>query len=283
MVQARNSFFYDTKAFLRMYRKHRISLAALLLLAFVSVFWGFTCSVQEPADAVSQQPLASPQYPVLAELFTSQGCSSCPPADRVLEQLAAQDDLQVIVLSYHVDYWNRLGWRDPYSQAAFSERQRQYARHLNDRGVYTPQLVINGRSGHVGSREREITTAIEQAGSQAPAVEITGQAHWLPDQQQIQLKYQLSTLPEQHQLQIALVEKEVENDVPQGENRGRHLRHTNVVRTLLSTEPTQTNDTFSFPLPKDFDTTDDLSVVVFMQHPVNMSISGAKQLSLIRP
>ena len=101
--------------------------------------------------------------PILVELFTSQGCSSCPPADRVLAKLAKEaeaGDLPIVALSFHVDYWNRLGWKDPYSDAAFSQRQRIYASKLPDQRVYTPEIVVNGSSGHVGSRESEVRSAI---------------------------------------------------------------------------------------------------------------------------
>ena len=97
-------------------------------------------------------PPSGTTHAVLAELFTSEGCSSCPPADEVLAAL--DRDLSphgLITLSFHVDYWNDLGWPDPYSSPTFTTRQRAYADAFGERGVYTPQLVINGRSGFVGS------------------------------------------------------------------------------------------------------------------------------------
>ena len=91
---------------------------------------------------------------VVLELFTSEGCSSCPLADNLLPQLASLD-AAVIPLSFHVDYWNRLGWKDPFSSAAFSDRQREYGQHFNSDGVYTPQLVVNGEYEMVGSDRRK--------------------------------------------------------------------------------------------------------------------------------
>lgn len=100
---------------------------------------------------------------VVVELFTSQGCSSCPPADRLLGELAARDD--VIALSFHVDYWNYLGWADPFSSAAATERQRAYRAALGLRYVYTPQMVIGGARQEVGSHSDKVLRAIDQARS----------------------------------------------------------------------------------------------------------------------
>jgi hypothetical protein len=105
-------------------------------------------------------PAAADSGKVLVELFTSQGCSSCPPADRFLGELAERDD--VIALSYHVDYWNYLGWRDPFSSAASTTRQRDYRKVLGLRYVYTPQMVIGGIDQAVGSGRGKVLSAIER-------------------------------------------------------------------------------------------------------------------------
>jgi len=101
------------------------------------------------------QPKASYFEPVaVVELFTSEGCSSCPPADRILSRLTAEtqrDHRRIYTLSFHVDYWDRLGWRDPYSSSANSDRQRQYAELMKLQSVYTPQMIVNGRIEFVGS------------------------------------------------------------------------------------------------------------------------------------
>jgi hypothetical protein len=103
--------------------------------------------------------------PVLLELLTSEGCSSCPPADRLLEVLDQQQPVagaDLIVLSEHVDYWDHLGWRDPFSSTQYSSRQAEYTNRFNLNGVYTPQLVVDGRFGFVGSDGYEALSAIQE-------------------------------------------------------------------------------------------------------------------------
>src|SRR2546426_9999954 len=114
----------------------------------------------------------SPRTPVLVELFTSEGCSSCPPADLLLGRLQQSQPVagvEVISLSEHVDYWNQLGWKDPFSSAGFSERQRQYAAVLRGDGVYTPQMVVDGRAGFVGSETQTALRTIAEAAKKPKA------------------------------------------------------------------------------------------------------------------
>src|SRR5215467_654984 len=127
----------------------------LLLTGLVT---GVALGVAPPADRMPEQPQA-----VLVELFTSEGCSSCPPADALLERLDRSQpflEAEIVVLSEHVDYWNHIGWADPYSSPAFSARQGQYARHFRTQGPYTPQMVVDGRSEFVGSDARTADSAI---------------------------------------------------------------------------------------------------------------------------
>jgi hypothetical protein len=111
--------------------------------------------------ALCAVPAAADTRPVVAELFTSQGCSSCPPADALLAELAARPG--VLALSFHVDYWDRLGWKDPFSSAAATERQHRYARVLGLATVYTPQIVVDGRWQTVGSDRAEVEHALTRA------------------------------------------------------------------------------------------------------------------------
>ncbi len=171
---------------------------------------------------------ASPSRPlVVTELFTSEGCSSCPPADALLAELSEREG--VIALSFHVDYWNYLGWSDPYSQEVFSERQRAYARILDGR-VYTPELVVNGEVGLVGSNRRLVEAAIGKARETSVALEIGLEMHVQGDV--VTANVSIEDVPSDAVLHLALVERSTNQDVQRGENRGRSLSHTNVVRVF---------------------------------------------------
>ncbi len=165
----------------------------------------------------------------LVELFTSQGCSSCPPADALLARLAEEPG--VVALSFHVDYWDYLGWRDPYASPAFSERQRRYARALGDR-VYTPQVVVNGTASLVGSREPQVRAAIDRAKTRQASVQITIE-ETARRNHSLSVRYALSNAPAAGLVvNLAVAEEGAANPVKAGENRGRRLRHVNVVRVF---------------------------------------------------
>jgi hypothetical protein len=171
-------------------------------------------------------PAAWPASPVLVELFTSQGCNSCPPADRLLAQLAQEQD--IVVLSEHVDYWNYLGWRDPYSHAFFSQRQQNYNRRPGRDGVYTPQMIVDGRREVLGSDELRVRQAIAQAGA-APKPPLT-----IRDvaRQGQRISATIVSPAQNVTLWIALADEAVAEQVTRGENSGRQLRHAAVVRVL---------------------------------------------------
>ena len=178
---------------------------------------------------------AAERTPVLIELFTSQGCSSCPPADAEFSTLLQDQPLEgieVIGISQHVDYWNSLGWKDPFSKAQFSERQRDYARKLNT-GVYTPQLVIDGRTELVGSRRADVRRAIRSAAA-APKLPLMISLQQI-NAQRIELSIALApdaVRPKRGQFWYALVEDRLQVAVESGENRGRGLSHDAVSRLL---------------------------------------------------
>lgn len=167
--------------------------------------------------------LLAAQYSVV-ELFTSEGCSSCPPADRALSRLA-QDD-RVVALGWHVDYWDRLGWRDPLASPAATARQYGYGRALARDGVYTPQLVVNGARDCVGSDPDCVAAALRTTTVARVALAVDARADGALD-------VRISGGPTTRGLValVALVEDGVVIDVPRGENAGRRLRHDRAVRT----------------------------------------------------
>jgi len=163
----------------------------------------------------------SSRAPVLVELFTSEGCSSCPPADRLLESL----DSQVFVLSEHVDYWDRLGWRDPFSSHAATLRQEAYARGFGTEGPYTPQMVVDGATEFVGNDTRRATEEIARARSREKiAVRVSR------TDAGVQVRIDAATKPAE--VWMALADDSATSQVLAGENKGRSLHHVAVVRSL---------------------------------------------------
>jgi hypothetical protein len=177
------------------------------------------------------------RVPVLLELFTSEGCSSCPPADRLLEVLdqkqpAAGADL--IVLSEHVDYWDRLGWKDPFSSSQYTSRQQEYASKFNTESVYTPQLVVDGRFGIVGSDAAEAASAIRKA-IREPKIPI-GISNIARAGNQVTALIELPAVRDfkggRAILYVAIADNRAESHVARGENAGRSLTHVAVTRIL---------------------------------------------------
>lgn len=198
-------------------------------------------AIPDPGPAADSIARAAPSTPGvhIVELFTSQGCSSCPPADAVLAELAQRAD--VVALAFHVDYWNYLGWADPFSSAEWTNRQQAYAAKIDHR-VYTPQLVVDGRVGMVGSNH--ILADNTLAGSQRPAL-LAAAAVWKHNQLQLAV-----TAPANAAVWLAFYDRSITTAVPRGENAGATLRTTNPVRELrLVAQPGQ-RVTADFTIPQ---------------------------------
>ena len=191
----------------------------------------------EPAPAAA--PAGGSLKPVVVELFTSQGCSSCPPADAVLRTLERNQPVAgvlVVPLSEHVDYWNRLGWRDPFSSPRFSARQRAYADALDIPGLFTPMLVVDGRFVVIGSESGDVRRAIVEAATarKTPvAVQVAGQA--ASRVVEVTATVGPAAPPDvegETEVWLAITETGLATDVMGGENLFRRLQHTGVVRHL---------------------------------------------------
>jgi hypothetical protein len=200
---------------------------------------------------------AAPTTPILVELFTAEGCSDCPPADGVLEKLIAEQPIagvEVIGLGQHVDYWDQLGWKDRFSSAALTNRQRIYGAHFNLESVYTPQMVVDGRAQFVGSDGKAATKAIERALA-APhgVVRIdldadTDGGRLFPASAREQdrratarlaLRVTVNALPalgrgDRADIIVAITEDHLRSSVTRGENHGRTLTHAAVVRSMTT-------------------------------------------------
>ena len=179
---------------------------------------------------------ASAQGIAVLELFTSQGCSSCPAADKYLTQViqdAEKNGKPIYGLSFHVDYWNHIGWKDPYCDARFTDRQKNYAERMPLKDVYTPQIVINGQRSFVGSDKTYIEKFVDESLAQNSSYTITISDPVVADGN-VQINYSIDKSPSNATINFAIVERELENFVPRGENNGKTLRHDNVVRVFKS-------------------------------------------------
>lgn len=202
-----------------------LTLLGLLPLACASAE-GQGAPPPAPAPALAPAPHAGPEGPLVVELFTSQGCSSCPPADRYLATLASAGRVAgraVAPLSFHVDYWNDLGWTDPYSQPAWTDRQRRYARALGDR-MYTPEIIVGGAAGMVGSHTRKVAAAI--AAAPRPAL-LAATATWAKDHVEV-----TASAPAGADVLVAIWEEAQTVSIPRGENAGETLTNHRIVRRL---------------------------------------------------
>ncbi len=226
----------------KLFRLPAVKIAAVLL--GLSSGWAYM-AISGPASEVveaAEKRLAQGQLvqgaaelaglsktaPVVLELFTSQGCSSCPPADALLSELADQPG--IIALSYHVDYWDYIGWKDPFSSAQSTTRQRAYGRDLSLSYVYTPQVVIDGRRELVGSRRGEVLVEIEEAAKAGKAVtlEISGDIERAPT---VDFSGALP-LGGSATLWVAVFDERHETEIRRGENAGLFMVNKHVVRAF---------------------------------------------------
>jgi hypothetical protein len=226
-------------------------------------------------------PNTSAQGPVVVELFTSEGCSSCPPADALLQKFDRQpfSGAHLIVLSEHVDYWNHIGWKDPYSAAAFSDRQSAYGNHLRLGSVYTPQMIVDGADEFVGSNSGDAQNALEKAALQAKIpVKISGLRR---EGGVLKAQVETGALPSdlrRADVVVAVALDRAESQVSAGENAGHRLTHVAVVRALVKAGSVGATQSFSkeisVPLDKDI-AASDLRVIAFLQEPGPGRIRGA--------
>ncbi len=229
---------------------------------------------------------ASAPVLVVVELFTSEGCSSCPPAESllsVLEMSQPVEGVEVVALSLHVDYWDGLGWKDPFSSPEFTRRQQGYASRFNNDGLYTPQMVIDGREELVGANRRTAIEAIRRQARQPRAsvsLELDSQD---AGRRSVGARVRVDDLPAANgplEVVLAVTESELASDITAGENVGRKLRHTAVVRELrvIGELDSATADGVSFETDLLLDPDwkrDNVRVIVFVQERVGRRIVGS--------
>jgi hypothetical protein len=253
----------------------RIALFSLLALLSAAAWVGSgeSASVQG-ADAT----------PVLVELFTSEGCSSCPPADRLLQKLDAQPlpGAQMIVLSEHVDYWNHIGWKDPYSDHSYSERQSAYARRFALGSVYTPQMVVDGSTEFTGSDSGLADKAFARELG-APRIPVRLSSISTDASNILHAHIEVGALAStfgspQAEVYVAVALNRAESQVSSGENAGHRLAHVAVVRSLTKIGVLKQGQVLAQDFQLKLDPGSDprnLRLIAFVQEPRQGRVLGA--------
>jgi hypothetical protein len=247
-------------------------------IAFVSVTAGVLTLASESLSS------SDVRTAVLVELFTSEGCSSCPPADAFLQSLDRQPVAgeQMIVLSEHVDYWNHIGWKDPYSARFFSDRQSAYARRFSLDGVYTPQMVVDGTTEFVGSDSSRADKAFVKA-LRAPKIAVDLSSVSLDATAVVKAHVKAGALQASFSLReaevyVAIALNRAESQVSHGENAGRTLAHAAVVRSMVKVGTIQRGQTFEKDIQVKLDPgtdTRNLRLIAFVQEPGQGRVIGA--------
>ncbi len=210
--------------------------ASLTLAAACSEGPANTAEAREPAQTARTS--ASSTQPVVVELYQSQGCSSCPPANRNVNAIA--DDPGILALSFAVTYWDRLGWKDTFAKKAYTDRQWEYARAANRSKVYTPQVIINGRKAIVGSNPKQLSSEIRKAGGlKGPAIQADGN--------QVRIASGKAASPATVWL-VRYDPRAQQVPIKAGENNGKTLPHKNIVRELTQLGQ-WTGSSASFAIP----------------------------------
>ncbi len=227
------------------------------LFTLITVFWMTTT-----ASAIAEQA-------VVVELFTSQGCSSCPPADKILGEIAKRDN--VIALALHVDYWDYIGWKDQFAQPKFTKRQRDYARAAGERTIYTPQMVIGGKDHVIGSRPNRITELLKEHTARIPVVNVQLKRNGT----QISIEADAaSNLSRTAAVQLVTYRASATVDISRGENAGRRITYHNIVQDWIDIGDWNGDGTFtaSAEVPVD------VPLVVLVQSGTDGAMLGAAHL-----
>jgi hypothetical protein len=263
-----------------------LTLSLLSVFAVMAVIWPRTQSASSGVEPM--------RTPVVVELFTSEGCSSCPPADNLLIRMAEQQPIknaEVIALEEHVDYWNELGWVDPFSSREWTARQQVYAAVLGNGNAYTPQMVVDGKTEFVGSQSRKAWQAVQQAAAEQRARVILRPGN-SPDSHTESLSVSITRLPETPgrdtaEVWLAITETALHSAVKRGENAGEDLHHAAVVRSIRKIGEAKAGDETSFsgdatvPLRAEW-RRENLHSVVFVQGKKSRRILGAAAISVAR-
>ncbi len=234
--------------------RYTLSIASLLLIGFFNCTSTINSPVAKTLPVTKNEQLKTNGFePVaVAELFTSHGCSSCPPAEQLLARtiIAGKNNPQFYALSFHVDYWNRLGWTDPFSSAACTQRQYEYVERLGLNGAYTPQMVVNGKTEFVGSDAKKMEQSLKAAlATPARNTFVVLTATRLQNNN-TEVTFKLDHTVQKGTINFALAQRQQTTQVQRGENAGRSLTGNNIVRDFKSIAAT-VGGTITLQLPPD--------------------------------
>lgn len=216
----------------------------------------------------------------VVELFTSEGCSSCPPADELVARFQRENaGKSLYILAYHVDYWDKLGWKDVFSNASYSRRQYQYSDWLNLHTVYTPQVIVNGKKEFVGSDERSLRSSVQTSLQQSGSARLNLEGLKIV-YDKVNLQYTAEGATGNDRLVVALVQKSASTQVKRGENGGHTLNHVQIVRNLQTIMIDGKNmGACGIDIPKGLDQSG-LEVVAFLQNNNTGEIRAAARKAL---
>ncbi len=250
----------------------------IFIFAIIMVFVGLIAWSLQPDKTIAQAPQTQKtevnkpmdtnrKTPVLVELFTSEGCSSCPPADRVLAQLEREQtntDVEIITLALHVDYWNYLGWKDEFSSKSYSQRQSGYAERFKLDSIYTPQMVVDGQTQFVGSNLGTAQKAISEAAKTSKT-----NIEFAATEDKLKVKISDLLAGENSYVWLAIAEDDLKTSVKRGENSGKTLSHVSVVREMkflgnLASTDKNFETEVEFKLPTDWKK-ENVKFVAFVQ------------------
>ncbi len=266
-------------------KKSRIFRQVALIAVSITAVGAFLLYSRNAPKSAMLPPLRNAQNAThgfaVMELFTSEGCSSCPPADELLGEFVKKADaehLAIYPLSFHVDYWNSLGWQDRFSSAQFSERQSGYVTSMQLPSGYTPEVVVNGNTEAVGS-DRNKVSALVNAGLSMPVTLAISLDKPSIDGSSLSVNVHTSgsdaSIDAKRVVNIAVVERLASTSVKRGENLGRTLHHWNVVRVFKQVSEANAQ-TVSLDLPADLRDPTSLSVIAYLQDLKTLKILAAK-------
>jgi hypothetical protein len=260
-------------------KMRRIKVPALVSICIgaIIVSAAFT-NCKNTAKGNSKTPVFEGNGFALVELFTSEGCSSCPPADELVARVQKEvGDKAIYILAYHVDYWDRLGWKDAFSSADYTKRQNEYAHWLNLPQIYTPQIVVNGKTEFVGSQEGALRNAIKNGlqGNTTAHLNLSVNRN-ANNTASVQYRVEGNNENSGSVISLALVQKQAVIKVKRGENGGRTLPHAQIVRNLQTLPLSKNNGSATITLPAGFDA-QGWEVIGFVQNTGNGAILGVSK------